>query len=169
MTKPMSRLRWISPLLLVILVPIVLIFAVMIYGEWSGRDGTLDRQLGFVLPAAEEYTHSDDHGGFHGDGLRMDIRRYSQEVGDQVERAIQSRGDLWNPGPFDDYLGGIVYRSGHGAAEAGWPRYPENAYWFFKDRHSQKEKVLHERNSWNYTAALYDADTDTLYYLEFDT
>ena len=48
------------------------------------------------------------------------------------------------------------------------PRASEEAYWFFEDRH-EGEGTLTQRGSWNYTAALYDAGTDTLYYLEFDT
>lgn len=48
------------------------------------------------------------------------------------------------------------------------PRVPEEAYWFFEDRH-EGEGTLTKRGSWNYTAALYDAGTDTLYYLKFDT
>ena len=165
----MSRLRWMSPLLCFLAVIGVMLFGALF--EWQGYPTVyIGLRIGLDLPPQlKEWESSDSHGGFHGDGLRMDILRFSAEDGEVVESLIKSRGDLWNLGPFDDYLGGIVYRSGHGATEAGWPRYPENAYWFFRDRHSQKEKALHERSSWNYTAALYDADTDTLYYLEFDT
>ncbi len=150
---------------LMLLVPLLLICVWI----WESEGSYLGRKLGIGLPAPQSWESKDDHGGFHGDGLRQDVLQFSPEDGEVVEKRIKSRGDLWNPGPFDDYLGGVVYAGGHGAKEAGWPRNPENAYWFFKDRHNQKEKILTERHSWNYTAALFDTDTDTLYYLEFDT
>ena len=150
---------------LVVLFPLVLLCLFV----WESEGSYLGRKLGIAIPQPISWETADDHGGFHGDGLRTDILKFSPEDGDLMEAHIRSRGDLWNAGSFDDYLGAIIYRGGHGATEAGWPRHPEKAYWFFKDRHSQKEKALHERYSWNYTAALYDADTNTLYYLEFDT
>ena len=55
------------------------------------------------------------------------------------------------------------------AEEGGWPRSPARCWWFFWDRQQDQDTPLDERHSWNYTAALYDGDTCTLYYLEFDT
>ena len=149
----------------IVLLPLLL----LCFFVWESEGSYLGRKLGIGLAEPMSWESTDDHGGFHGDGLRLDVLQFSPVDGEVVEARIQSRGDLWNSGPFDEYLGGIVYADGHGAKESGWPRYPENAYWFFKDRHSQQEKALDERYSWNYTAALFDADTDTLYYLEFDT
>lgn len=164
----MTRLRWISPLLC-LLACAVLVVAWAWLGTQKDVEGYVGRQTGLKLPEADHWEYFDDHGGFLGDGKLLVMLCFSDEDGVLVEERIKSRGDLWNEGPFDDYLGGILYRNGRPAKEAGWPRSPQNAYWFFKDRHSQQEKALDERHSWNYTAALYDADTDTLYYLEYDT
>ena len=149
---------------LMLLFPLVLLALFV----WESEGSYLGRKLGLELPAPLTWEGADDHGGFHGDGLRWDILQFSEEDGALVEERINSRGDLWNSGAFDEYLGGILYHGGP-AKEAGWPRYPENAYWFFKDRQKNQEKPIDQRYSWNYTAALFDADTDTLYYLEFDT
>lgn len=165
----MTRLRWISPLLCLFAGMLSCMGLLLFQSWWGGQENYVGFRVGLNLPKAQEWETSDDHGGFHGDGLRTDKLQFSTQDGDLVEAHIKSRGDLWNEGFFDDYLGDVVYRNGHGATEADWPRYPEHAYWFFKDRHSQQEKALTERHSWNYTAALFDADTDTLYYLEFDT
>ena len=165
----MSRLRWMSPLLCLFAGILLCACLLFFQGWWAGQENYVGFRVGLSLPKAQQWESSDSHGGFHGDGLRIDKLRFSPEDGKLVEARIKSRGDLWNEGPFDDYLGGIVYAGGHGAEEAGWPRAPKSAYWFFKDRHSQRDKVLDQRHSWNYTAALFDADTDTLYYLEFDT
>ena len=50
----------------------------------------------------------------------------------------------------------------------------ERGCWFFLDRHDQAtdpadDSGLHDRYSWNFTAAIFDADTNVLYYLELDT
>ena len=50
----------------------------------------------------------------------------------------------------------------------------ENGYWFFDNRHSnsispKEDSNLFNQSSFNFTIAVYDIDTQTLYYLEFDT
>jgi hypothetical protein len=50
----------------------------------------------------------------------------------------------------------------------------KNGYWFFSDRHNkstspEKDVDLFERRSFNFTLAIYDIDTNTLYYFELDT
>ena len=50
----------------------------------------------------------------------------------------------------------------------------ENGYYYFSDRlardnpKSEKENFL-ERGSYNFDLAIYDADTDIMYYIVFDT
>lgn len=162
----MTRLRWISPLLCLLAGMILCVCLLFFQGWWAGQEGYVGFRVGLSLPEAEEWEHSDSH-GWMGDGERLDVLHFSEETGALVEERIKSRGDLWNLGPFDDYLGDILYYGGPAKA-AGWPRAPENAYWFFWERNSDREKRLTEGRPRNYTAALYDADTDTLYYLEFD-
>ena len=125
-------------------------------------------QVGLELPEAVSVEQSDSHGGFHGDGLRLNTLVFSPEDGQEIEEQITGRGDVWNEGPFDEYLGGILYDGGP-AEEGGWPRNPARCWWFFWDRQQDQDTPLDERHSWNYTAALYDGDTCTLYYLKFDT
>ena len=50
----------------------------------------------------------------------------------------------------------------------------ESGYYFFQDRHREAEDPgdpsnLFSRNAYNFTAALYDAGSETLYYYELDT
>lgn len=54
--------------------------------------------------------------------------------------------------------------------------FPEiaNGLWYFYDRHSESkdpadDAELFNRFSYNFTFAVFDADRDRLYYLEFDT
>lgn len=50
----------------------------------------------------------------------------------------------------------------------------QNGCYYFEDRHSRSadphsDSGLFQRHSFNVTFALYDADTQTLYYCKFDT
>ena len=50
----------------------------------------------------------------------------------------------------------------------------ENGYYYFLDRHSRSvdsydDSDVLDRYSFNFTIAIYDADNDILYYVEFDT
>ncbi len=101
--------------------------------------------------------------------------------------AIQA-SDEWKPFPLSDSLKTAIWGlqdEGHDYApmiikDNDWdnPLIPqvENGYYFFRDRHSfaadpkDDSAFLDEsRPSYNFTIAIYDTDTNMLYYSEFDT
>lgn len=118
----------------------------------------------------------DTHGGFHGDGsyrLILDCSGNRQEALEIV------RG--WKPLPLSENLALILYGGfkdgmwyGYNLAkEANIPTI-ENGYYIFKDRHSDSidrtdDSELFDRTSFNFSIAIYDSDTDIMYYFEFDT
>ena len=60
--------------------------------------------------------------------------------------------------------------------EDGEPFFPEvdQGCYYFRDRHGESqdptdESGLFNRGSWNFTLAIYDSQTGTLYYYELDT
>lgn len=129
--------------------------------------------------------HTDTHGGFHGDGATVAILTWedSRAVGKQIAQSSD-----WNPLPLNDDLqsvfygtsreeDGMIYSRGPLAAdEDGTPLFPtvENGYYFFLDRSDESRdrhstEGLWNRYSFNFTAALYDTDSGTLYYYELDT
>ena len=66
-----------------------------------------------------------------------------------------------------------IYQSYMLAEEAYMPAI-DNGYYMFKDRHSESkdsrdDSELFDRNSYNFSIAIYDCDTDKMYYFEFDT
>ncbi len=140
----------------------------LLCGCASGPEGAVGRSVGLDLPRPVQTTYSDSHGGFHGDGLLLVALTFVPEDGAEVEEQIRGRGDRWSEGPFDAGLAGLLYRGGP-AEEGEWPRSPERGWWLFQDRQKTGGGPLDTRGSFNYTAALYDGDTCTLYYLEFDT
>ncbi len=127
----------------------------------------------------------DSHGGFLGDGTSFYQFRFDD--GSPVN-SIKNSG-RWKPFPLSDNMTEIIRGK---ACEDGTcnppliikegsfdtPVFPEVAqgYWFFLDRHSDAADpkddthVFDEtRYSYNFTVAVYDTDTNRLYYAEFDT
>lgn len=109
----------------------------------------------------------DTHGGFHGDGSYYLIMDCSKNR----EKALKIIND-WNELPLSENLNSIMYESDL-AEEAKMPKL-ENGYYRFYDRHSEStdssdDSELFDRASFNFSLAVYDSDTDMMYYFEYDT
>ena len=111
----------------------------------------------------------DTHGGFHGDGsyrLILDCSGNRQEALEIV------RG--WKPLPLSENGSKAGMWYGYNLVkEANIPTI-KNGYYIFKDRHSDSidrtdDSELFDRTSFNFSIAIYDSDTDIMYYFEFDT
>lgn len=111
----------------------------------------------------------DTHGGFLGDGATY--YKITFETDDCLNEIRKS--SEWTPLPLTETLEGCL--TGHAALWGDLP-IPQitNGYYCFIDRHSEStdkkdDTELHNRASYNYTLALYDADTNTMIYLKIDT
>ena len=136
----------------------------------------LTRALGINVQGGREIESYDSHGGFHGDGLRFIALEFADDTA-AVQAAASSD---WQPLPLSPTLTTLAYGSGSGAIRSGpylgncaLPAF-QNGYYFFRDRHSQStdsrdERDVLSRGSFNFTLALYDTDTNMLYYIEYDT
>ncbi len=123
-------------------------------------------ELGVDLSAGTLVYSTDTHGGFHGDGETI-LQIVIPDL-----RVPESSN--WHPLPLSETLEQMLYHSitdehGHSLL----PRI-ENGCWFFADRHYQStdpadDSDLFSRHSWNFTAAVYDSDTSTLYFFRIDT
>lgn len=150
--------------------------------EQSGYSKTnISKTLGIDISSAEYMTTIDTHGGFFGDGTAHVIVPLE---GSNCLEQIQSNND-WHELPLSENLTAIVYGiktenasigpyiTFDDSGSSGIPEI-ENGYYFFLDRHSQStdpsdDSSVLARASFNLTIAIYDADTDTLHYLELDT
>ncbi len=118
----------------------------------------------------------DTHGGFHGDGSYYLIL----DCSDNRDKAMKILKD-WKELPFSENLSLVMYGGekdgksyGYNLAEKAKIPKVENGYYYFKDRHSESKDSeddtdLFNRSSFNFSIAIYDSDTDTMYYFEFDT
>jgi len=126
-----------------------------------------------VFPVVDE---NDTHGGFHGDGsyyLILDCSEKNEQakelVKDWKELPLTENLQLAMHGGSKD---GVSYGYGF-AEEAHWPTINHGVYKFV-DRHSEAvdksdDTNLFSRYSFNFSIAVYDLDTNTLYYFELDT
>lgn len=129
------------------------------------------RETDFTVIQAE-----DSHGGFHGDGTAYAILDCSQNR----EKARELVAD-WKELPLSENLSLMFYggeRDGMYydfdlAAQANMPEV-EHGFYCFQDRHSKstdssRDAEIFDRGSYNFSLAVYDSDTDRLYYFELDT
>lgn len=121
--------------------------------------------------------HIETHGGFHGDGTTF----YSMEITD--ENTVEEIKSEWNELPLTDNLTALVYgvkedtsSIGPYITEGGETLFPkiENGYYYFYDRHSESKDSSDDadvlnRPSFNFIIAIFDTDTNRLYYCKFDT
>ena len=158
------------------LTAIFLAAAILLTGCFSGNDRRqAEKALGISLENAKELSHSDDHGGFHGDGTLSICWEFPD---DSLEETLKT-APHWKPLPLEDALMPVLHLHVYGTEryeENGEQLLPdiENGYYFFFDRHSESKDPYDasetaERYSYNFTAAVYDTDSNRLYYTEFDT
>lgn len=137
--------------------------------------------LGAEVDAAEVIAEVDTHGGFHGDGVRYIEFAFADEAFLQKIQADHT----WHSLPAQEaeiaalLYGGEVDGISYGAMITdadGAPLLPivENGYYLFYDRRAEAETPFESegvlgRSSLNLTIALYDTETNRLYYAELDT
>lgn len=137
-------------------------------------------RVGLDLSAGSVSASVETHGGFHNDGMTYTVLTFP----DDALFAAIAENTAWQPLPLPQTVSKLLYgcrteRSVTGAYlvdENGDALFPtvQNGAYHFLDRHSDSaagaaDPALLERNSFNFTVALYDADTNTLYFGELDT
>ena len=135
-----------------------------------------DSYFGFSKQRFTVVEEMDTHGGFVGDGSYYLIL----DCSDNTEDALSIVAD-WNELPLSENLNLIMYGGekdgktyGYDLSEEAHMPVIENGYYYFEDRHSEAKDVsddseLFSRASYNFSLAVYDSETNRLYYFEFDT
>ncbi len=155
-------------------VAILAIVGLLAYSAWAFWWENLAgmERLGLDLSGGTVVSERNTHGGFLGDGDTFVVMTFSRT--DQPTLESEMTGPYWHPLPLTDDLFKVTYSLALG--EDGEPLFPEvgQGYYYFRDRHSQSrdpadDSGLFGRGSWNFTLAIYDSQTGTLYYYELDT
>lgn len=128
------------------------------------------------LPRGEVLETVETHGGFHGDGATYIVIQFQEDISDRLV------GQYWHDLPMSENVSTCFYGretetmtyGAHVNNGAGLADLITNGRYYFCDRNSKAtdpadDSQLLGRSSFNYTAAVYDADSCTLYYFKFDT
>ena len=131
----------------------------------------VSRELGVDVSGGTEISYEDTHGGFHGDGTTSIVLQFNDN---SMLDAIK-KDPKWKEFPLDEIMHEIVCGSdmeidGH-PVPGPLIQVPkiQNGYYILIDRHSEKDKNILERYSFNFTVGLYDTDANILYFCELDT
>ena len=142
----------------------------------SNYIGETTEHFGFAKKDFSVVEELDTHGGFHGDGSYYLIL----DCSNNKEKALEKVQD-WNGLPLSENLNLIMYGGekdgvtyGYELAEEAHIPKIENGYYIFEDRSAESkdstdDTELFDRCSFNFSIAIYDCDTDKMYYFEFDT
>ena len=164
---------------LVLLVALAFGLVQLFAGGW-GEQASLPQELGLDGTLEKPAAFWDGHGGFHGDGTAYWEIAFSPEEAAALEISLQG-AQGWQPLPLDGDAQGLLYgaeRQGHYSGpyltgQDGEALLPpvEEGYWFFynKQTGSYTAQGVMERPSQNFTAAVYDSQSRTLYCGELDT
>lgn len=148
---------------------------VILCASCVGNRDSLPVTLGVTLTDSTISEHWDEH-GWMGDGTEYWKVELSPTDAAALEQTAQT-GKGWNALPVNGDGEILLYgRESVGfylTGKDGEPLLPpvEEGYWFFWDdqTHSPETAGVLGRGSYNYTAAVYDAKTCTLYCGELDT
>ena len=142
----------------------------------------ISKTLDLALAQGNLIENVDTHSGSHGDGDSLQTWTFAD---DSLLKQIQA-DSAWKPFPLtknlEALLYGVTYDEGLSVTVVGpyvsfseeqLPRV-EHGYYYFVDRQAESEQQnsdeqILERVSYNFSIAIYDTDTDTLYYVEADS
>lgn len=150
--------------LILIIVYIIYIHALRNYFFYSS-------QIEIQIPLFAKMEEKDTHGGFHGDGEAFVKVYFSNEQANKFINKI-NENNHWNKLHMPERLRERVSN----ADEVEKIPNVENGYWYFIDRHTKtKDKYNYneifdsDRASLNFSVAVFDTDTNILYFYALDT
>lgn len=113
----------------------------------------------FSFPVGTPYHKTDSHGGFHGDGVTTIVAQIPPE---SAQDFVQI---LWEKGFTDAPLPENIRKEIAGDPDTNVASVVSNGLWWFQDESPEKGRDWYA----NYTFHIYDLDTCTYYYIEYDS
>ena len=151
-------------LLILIIVYIIYIHTLRNYFFYSS-------QIEIQIPLLAKMEEKDTHGGFHGDGEAFVKVYFSNEQAIKFINKI-NENNHWSKLPMPERLRERVSN----ADEVEKIPNVENGYWYFVDRHTKttdkynySEMFDSNRASSNFSVAVFDIETNILYFYALDT
>ena len=139
-------------------------------------DKYINKKINLDINGCDININKDERMGFNGDGIRYVKASCTKNSKNMIKQV-----NNWNKLPLSQNLELIMYGGEKDNVEYDYdlaknqniPKI-ENGYYLFIDRHksstdTSSDKDLFDRTSFNFTLAMYDIDSNTLYFYEFDT
>ena len=128
---------------------------------------TVSKECEMDLGGGTVESVGDSHGGFHGDGCLQII----VQLPENYDTKDMADNPHWRSLPLTGSLHTFVCQPYDNALTI-----PEikKGYYYFRDRHAESDDPydygeLLKRYSFNFTLAIFDADTKKLYFIQYDT
>ena len=139
-------------------------------------DNELSKNLNTKIISGDITKSEDTHGGFHNDGERIIVIQYNDDSANTILSNIQENGK-WNEFPMDENLNFLIYGGKKGdmyygyefAKKAGIPKIEHGYYYFLNKQTNNQDTDVLNSPSLNFVIAMFDSDSNTLYYFEVDT
>ena len=165
----------------ILIISIILLTFLIIFNGCKSENNQINisKAIGVDVSTGSEISNYDVH-GFFGDGTTCIKLSFSDNTClNQIKENLS-----WHALPLSDNLFTLIYGTDDRENSVGPyiidsnsnPLVPkiENGYYYFTDRHSessnnQDDTDLLKRSSINCTVAIYDMDTNMLYYCTLDT
>ncbi|HZK33146.1 MAG TPA: hypothetical protein VFC60_01480 [Tissierellaceae bacterium] len=146
--------------IIISILAILLLFSVYIY-NYNSLSKKISRDLGVYMPNNLNFEYEDTHHWFLGDGITLAEADLNEK---QLNQIIGKADTDWNESPIPIEIKEIIYEPSRSILEM------ENGYWIFKDRKSKESKErFPDAITGNYSLGVIDLDTDTFYYIKFDS
>lgn len=179
-----KKKRWYLIEGLVLVVLILSLFLPLLGSLWtldrgSWADNRAVKELGLSDVAACLEAEYDSHGGFHGDGISMEVYGLDQDAAVGQMQTLPG----WHEGALDQAAATLAYGSGMQERQQGpyitdmdsrtLAPQKDWAYWYFEDRQAENTDERYstdvlDRPSLNFTLALYES-SGRLYVFKMDT
>ena len=118
-----------------------------------------DYERYFSFPIGTPYHKTDTHGGFHGDGVTTIVAQIPPESAQDFVQILWEKGFTDTPMPKNIRQEISYVHEVNGITDIS------NGLWWFRDG----SPTGHEGDFTDYTFHMYDLDTCTYYYIEYDS
>lgn len=156
-----------------LIISILCIAVIFTSCDGQSTEKIIKNEIGVDISGCIIESDKDSHTGFLGDGetlVTIDCSQNKDEILNQISG--------WNKLPLTENLQIVMYGDNEGngyrlAYENGIPEITDGYYKFINRHDEAKSKSsdsgMLEAYSMNFTLALYDSETDIMYYYEFDS
>lgn len=157
---------------IILIVAILLLLSIYII-NYNSINKKISRDLEINIPSSLEFEYEDTHGGFHGDGVTLaEAKLRNKDISNIIDKSKTN----WREAPISLDRQLLIYGSSSDESttipntDGGRIPVIENGYWVFKDRTTKETKErFPDARSGNYSVGVIDLDTNTFYYIKFDS